>query len=95
MRLWLVTYDIRDDRRLRRVYRLMRGYGQHTQYSVFLCELSATRFAELQGRLEAIIARRNDQVLFVDLGPAGGRTLQKISALGQPFQRDHVGPVIV
>ena len=95
MRLWLVTYDIRDDRRLRKVYRLMRGYGQHTQYSVFLCELSATRFAELQARLEQLIAKRRDQVLFVDLGPAGGRTLRKISALGQPFSRDRVGPIIV
>jgi len=29
MYLYLVTYDICDPKRLRKVYRLMRGYGDH------------------------------------------------------------------
>ena len=42
-----VSYDISDARRLRLVYQYMRGRGDHVQYSVFRCELSATERARL------------------------------------------------
>ena len=34
---YLVCYDISDDKRLRKVFKTMRGYGDHLQYSVFEC----------------------------------------------------------
>src|SRR5690606_35574631 len=37
---YVVTYDICEPKRLRRVYRIMLGYGDHLQYSVFRCELT-------------------------------------------------------
>ena len=41
MRQWfLVTYDVRDDRRLRRLARILEGFGTRVQYSVFRCHLS-------------------------------------------------------
>ena len=49
-RLYIVTYDISDDRRWRRVFKLMRGYGRWLQLSVFQCRLSAQRRAELARR---------------------------------------------
>ena len=42
----LVIYDIADDRRLRKIARLLRGYGRRVQKSAFECflsEESATR----------------------------------------------------
>ena len=36
-----VCYDICDDKRLRKVFQTMRGYGDHLQYSVFECQLTA------------------------------------------------------
>ena len=38
---YLVSYDICDDKRLRKVFQTMRGYGDHLQYSVFQCQLTA------------------------------------------------------
>ena len=38
---YLVCYDICDDKRLRKVFQTMRGYGDHLQYSVFECQLTA------------------------------------------------------
>src|ERR1035438_4086458 len=32
---YLICYDICDDKRLRKVFQTMRGYGDHLQYSVF------------------------------------------------------------
>ena len=48
--VYLVTYDIRDDRRLRAVFKVMSGFGQHVQYSVFRCELSPANRARPAAR---------------------------------------------
>jgi len=45
--LYLVTYDIRDDKRLRRVFKTMKGFGEWLQLSVFQCRLSRRRHAEM------------------------------------------------
>lgn len=34
---YLVCYDICNDKRLRKVFQVVRGYGDHLQYSVFEC----------------------------------------------------------
>lgn len=81
-RLYLISYDIRAPKRLRRVYRTLRGFGEHTQYSIFLCALTTARRQVLEGKLGAII-RGTDQVLFVDLGPDGEHARARISALGK------------
>lgn len=82
---YLVCYDIRDDKRLRRVFRTMRNYGDHLQYSIFECQLTPTDLAECRHELSEIIHHGADQVLFIALGPAEGRGDRVISALGQPY----------
>ena len=54
-RLYIVAYDIGDDQRWRRIFKLMHGYGRWLQLSVFQCRLTARRRAELALRLEAPI----------------------------------------
>lgn len=94
-KLYLATYDIGDPERLRRIYRLMRGYGDHVQLSVFLCELSLKEKAELLGRIEDIIHSREDQVLIVDLGPADGRAPGAIQAIGKRYVHpEHLAIVV-
>jgi CRISPR-associated protein Cas2 len=82
---YLVCYDICDDKRLRKVFQLMRGFGDHLQYSVFECQLTATDLVRLRAELSAIIHHIEDQVLFVNLGPAAGRGDRVITALGKPY----------
>lgn len=82
---YLVTYDVCDDKRLARVLKTMRGFGEHLQYSVFECDLSQADLARCRHRLSEIIDHRKDQVLFVDLGPVGGRGDRVITALGRPY----------
>jgi len=36
----LVSYDICDDKRLRKVFKAIRAYGDHLQYSVFECQFT-------------------------------------------------------
>ncbi|MCC6264831.1 MAG: CRISPR-associated endonuclease Cas2 [Bryobacterales bacterium] len=82
---YLVCYDICDDKRLRKVFRLMRGYGDHLQYSVFECALTPTELVKLRTALGGMIDHGEDQVLFVSLGPAEGRGDRVITALGKPY----------
>jgi len=83
--LFLVAYDVRDPKRLRAVFKIMRGHGDHLQYSVFRCELSERERAELMTKLGEKIKPSEDQVLLVPLGPAGGQREVQIYALGQPY----------
>ena len=69
-RLYVVTYDIADQKRWRRVFKLMHGYGTWLQLSVFQCRLTARRRVELAARLERRIKADEDHVLILDLGPA-------------------------
>jgi CRISPR-associated protein Cas2 len=82
---YLVCYDICDDKRLRRVFKVMRGYGDHLQYSVFECQLTSLDLVRLRSELSGIIHHDEDQVLFVNLGPAEGRGDRVITALGKPY----------
>jgi len=83
--VFVVCYDIREPTRLRRVYSLMRGYGDHLQHSVFRCTLNGTLLARLEGRLRDIIHEKEDQVLFVPLGRVEGRTARGLYTIGQPM----------
>ncbi len=82
---FIVTYDVCDPKRLRKVYKILRGYGQHLQLSVFQCELNACEKIELEAKLRGEIKFDEDQVLFVDIGPADGRGRTSIEALGLPY----------
>jgi CRISPR-associated protein Cas2 len=93
--LYVVTYDIADDRRWRRVFKLMHGYGEWLQLSVFQCRLTRARHAELTSRLGSTIAHAEDHVLIVDLG-AAEQVEPRISSLGKrPFAPVERAPVIV
>jgi len=82
---YLVCYDISDDKRLHKVHKLMRGFGDHLQYSVFECQLTPMDLVRCRNELSKIIHHEEDQVLFVDLGPAEGRGDRVITALGKPY----------
>ncbi len=94
-RLYVVTYDISDPRRLRKVFKTMRGFGEHLQLSVFQCDLTQMARVEMQAALEEIIHHEEDKVLIIDLGPAEARSVQGIQALGRQMRVVKRGPVIV
>lgn len=92
---YLVTYDIRDARRLRRVYKVLRGWGDHLQLSVFRCDLSPRDRVELGAALSVEIDHAADQVLFADLGPVDGRASDCVSSLGRPYTSPERSAIIL
>lgn len=84
---YLVTYDIANDRRLRKVFKVCKNHGTHLQFSVFECDLNPRELIELQRELKSLIKQDEDQVLFVSLGPAEGRGDRVISSMGLPYSK--------
>lgn len=92
--LYIVAYDIHDPKRWRRVFRLMNGYGEWLQLSIFQCRLTAQRHAELIALLDGIIHNAEDHVAILDLGPAE-RVVPRVVSLGKSFTPVGREPVIV
>ena len=82
--VFLVCYDVADDKRLRRTHKKMCGFGDPVQYSVFRCELSPTEKQVMKEALWEILNWDHDRVMLVELGPAGGRGDECLEFWGQP-----------
>jgi CRISPR-associated protein Cas2 len=82
-RCLLITYDIRDPKRLRRIHRIMKSYGEAWQYSVFFCNLKPIDVVRLRVALEAEANLKEDQILFCDLGSDEDSARKKMEVLGQ------------
>lgn len=92
---YYVTYDISDPKRLRRVFQIMKGAGEHVQFSVFCCDLSARQREALFLDLGSAIEPGADQVLFIELGPTDGDGSSRVEALGRPHSPRKPGPAIL
>lgn len=92
--LYLVTYDIHNVKRWRRVFKLMKGYGEWLQLSVFQCRLSGRRHAEMIQLLDGVVHARDDALLIIDLGPAT-KVKPRVVCLGGAFSPVVREPIIV
>lgn len=93
-RLFIVTYDIADQRRWRRVFKVMHGYGEWIQLSVFQCRLTRRRRAELETRLRELVKTGEDHVLLVDVGPADKVELA-VESIGRTFSKMERRAVVI
>lgn len=84
-RLYVVTYDISDPKRWRKIFRLLKGFGHWMQFSVFQYRLTARRRSEMMAELTHLINTAEDHVLVIDLGPAD-KIEVKIESLGKPYE---------
>jgi CRISPR-associated protein Cas2 len=92
-RLYMVAYDIGEPRRWRKVFKLMHGYGERVQLSVFRCRLTDGRRARLERDLARVIEPGIDRVLIADLGPLP-RAMAALAAFGTELPATNDGPWI-
>jgi len=60
---YLVAYDIRDPKRWRKVYKLLQGYGESVQLSIFRCCLNQREREKLCWELEEILVAEDNLLL--------------------------------
>lgn len=56
----LVSYDVRDPKRLRQVAKVLESYGTRVQYSVFRCRLDVRMIERLHWQLAEIMEEVDD-----------------------------------
>ena len=56
----LISYDVRDAKRLRKVAKKMEAYGTRIQYSVFRCRLDRETMEKLHWELSKIMETVDD-----------------------------------
>jgi len=80
----LVSYDVAKDdngaKRLRRVSRICRNYGQRVQYSVFECLVDPAQWTALRVQLEREIDPDLDSLRYYFLGANWRRRVQHVGA---------------
>lgn len=56
----LIAYDVRDPQRLRKVAKMLEGYGTRIQYSIFRCRLDNATLEKLHWELNQIMEKEDD-----------------------------------
>jgi CRISPR-associated protein Cas2 len=92
-RRYLIAYDICDPTRLRRVIKVMEGYGERLQYSVFLCDLSGMELQSWKEDILAVMSLGKDSVVRLDLGEVNAAV--PVHVLGRSRRLPTTGPTIV
>ena len=79
---YVVSYDIMDQKRLYRVHKAMKGFGDPVHYSVFRCDLTTKGKVEMVAALTDLINPDEDRVMIIDLGPKDGKVEERIEFMG-------------
>jgi len=93
----LVSYDVsfndgNGPRRLRRVAKACRDFGQRVQYSVFECIVDPAQWTMLKNRLIDQIDLESDSLRFYYLG---ANWKNRVEHVGAKATIDQEGPLIV
>lgn len=94
-RCYLVCYDICDPKRLRCVHKILKGYGEAWQFSIFFCVLKEIDRVRLQSDLGEAMNLKEDQAMIVDLGADEKKAREAASVIGQPLPEPASGTVVV
>ena len=94
-RCYLVCYDIREPKRLRRVHKVMKGYGEPWQFSVFFCTLKDIDRVRLQRDLEEQMNLKEDQTMIIDLGADEVKARSSATVIGQALPRRDSGIIVL
>jgi len=94
--LVLVSYDVSTEKngqkRLRRVAKVCKNYGQRVQYSVFECIVDPTQWTIMRRNLINEIEPELDSLRFYFLGSNWKR---KVEHIGAKAALDMEGPLII
>jgi CRISPR-associated protein Cas2 len=92
MKFYVISYDIPDHKRRKKIADLLEGYGTRVQYSVFECVLAPHQYQELKRRLTKVFRKGEDSLRFY---PIPSQTLTQAEVWGAPPLTSAPNSVIV
>lgn len=78
--LFVIAYDIVNDRRRTKVHKLLSSFGHWTQYSLFECYLTEKSYVQLRQRSDRVLAAGQDSVRFYPLCQACRKRVETIGS---------------
>jgi len=75
---YVVAYDISSNRRRTKIHKILSGFGQWTQFSLFECYLTEKEHLTLQAKMEKVVEEKDR----IRLYPLCKNCLQKIETTG-------------
>jgi CRISPR-associated protein Cas2 len=63
----MVTYDIADSTRRRRVAKALEGFGERVQFSVFECRLNDAELVRLHSQIRSVVDLAHDRIRWYPL----------------------------
>lgn len=82
----LICYDVRDEKRLRATSKLLSGYGERVQYSIFRCWLTDRQFEQLLWRIEQTLEDEDSLLVIPIPAEVEGRVIHR--NLKVPWEKD-------
>lgn len=82
MRMYVISYDISNDRLRNRISKTLEGYGQRVQYSVFECEITEKQFKKLYRGLLTFMSELGEEEGSIRIYALCGACVQKRILLG-------------
>ncbi len=73
----VICYDIIDDRRRNRIFKLLKDYGQRVQYSVFEVECDERNWLQLEFRLVSLLDEEDSLSVYILCQSCTRRTIHK------------------
>ena len=83
--LYVVAYDIPDDKRRTRVHKILKGFGQWTEFSLFECFLTRKELLQMRAKLDKYLDSRTDKVRIYLICDA---CMTKIETIGIPEPKE-------
>jgi len=83
--LYVIAYDIPDDKRRTKVHKLLKGFGQWTEFSLFECFLTRKELLLMRAKLNQHLNANTDRVRIYTICD---NCLDKIETVGIPEARE-------
>ena len=80
----VIAYDIVCHRRRQRLAKMLAGFGERVNYSVFECDLRPRQFASIQKKVEKLINLKEDRVRYYELCLDCQRRIQAVGQTATP-----------
>lgn len=84
-RFYIVAYDIPSDKRRNKVHKILSGFGQWTQFSLFELFVTDKEMVLLQNKLEKVLNAEKDSVRFYPLCAA---CLKQVETVGSALPQE-------
>ena len=79
--LYVIAYDITNNRRRTKVHKTLCGFGEWTQYSLFECYLTNKELLILRDKIDDFLNPEEDSVRFY---PLCAMCVAKVDTIGSP-----------